>query len=244
MLPKVNVAGSGPTPDSGVNNSVVPKTYQGITTAMGSLPGYYGTAGTAAGTTNPRFGVAGQATNPFAANEARTPYPLYNQDRPAQQQQTTLTGEAPQLTGSFVNPEQQFMFYLQTGQVNSIPGAIAQQTGMEELLQTPGSGWTFQDGAWRQDPNAAASGGTRTQDVNGNAWDAKTAKTDIYGGQFVQEGARRWVRGADGKVRRQIAYGGKWNTQKGGGGGRKQKAAQSSGFTGNYGVVSFNTATG
>jgi hypothetical protein len=37
-------------------------------------------------------------------------------------------------------------------------------------------------------------------DANGNVFDNKTAKTDIYGGQFIQEGEVRWERNDKGKL--------------------------------------------
>lgn len=51
---------------------------------------------------------------------------------------------------------------------------------------------------------------SRTTDEYGNAWNPATAQTDVYGGRFVQEGAKRWVRTSGGRLVREVAVGGRW----------------------------------
>lgn len=61
-------------------------------------------------------------------------------------------------------------------------------------------------------PFGVNSAGQRL-DASGNVWNPATATTDIYGGKFVQEGARRWGRDERGRLVRQIASGGRWRNQ-------------------------------
>jgi hypothetical protein len=52
-------------------------------------------------------------------------------------------------------------------------------------------------------PNGVNAQGLRL-DANGNVWDPATARTDIYGGRFIQKGAVRWEH-VNGKLR-QVQY--------------------------------------
>lgn len=68
---------------------------------------------------------------------------------------------------------------------------------------------------WENQAALAAGGNPNQSRQNFNP---ATAATDIYGGQFVQAGAKRWVRDASGKLKREVAVNGKWRKQKNDGG--------------------------
>jgi LysM repeat protein len=92
------------------------------------------------------------------------------------------------------------------------PGAYPFTTG--QTIKLPAQQPTAQN-----QPGAAPFGvnlaGQRL-DASGNAWDPSTAKTDIYGGQFIQPGQKKWER-INGKLRRvQYEAGGKKTILKGG----------------------------
>lgn len=77
---------------------------------------------------------------------------------------------------------------------------------------------------WVKGTMDVGSGQSAQRNVNGQIvnWNPQTAQTDVYGGEFVQAGATRWVRDSNGKLSREVASGGKWRTVRGGGGGRQQ----------------------
>jgi LysM repeat protein len=94
------------------------------------------------------------------------------------------------------------------------PGAYPFTTGQNIKLPTQP-----QQPMVQNQPGAAPFGvnlaGQRL-DASGNAWDPATAKTDIYGGQFIQPGQKKWER-INGKLRRvQYGAGGKKTILKGG----------------------------
>lgn len=108
---------------------------------------------------------------------------------------------------------------------SQLPGTVdlttQQQMGFnaEAMMQL---GYQFDGSKWVNQGTVAAGGTQRT--VNGRQvnWNPATAQTDVYGGQFVQAGATRWVRDASGKLNREVAAGGKWRKSRGGGGGRQE----------------------
>lgn len=87
-------------------------------------------------------------------------------------------------------------------------------------------GYQFDGNQWVNQGTAAAGGSSKT--VNGKQvnWNPATAQTDVYGGQFVQSGATRWVRDNTGKLTREVAAGGKWRKSRGGGGGGRETPVQ------------------
>jgi hypothetical protein len=149
---------------------------------------------------------------------------------------------------SFSDPKNQAIAYLAAGQISALTPAQAESLGLTEALADPQSGWQIdpKTNAWTQQAGAAAGANDRTTDVFGNAWDKNTAKTDIYGGKFIQAGEVRWER-VNGRLKR-VQYGrnGEKKIMRNGrkGNARPTAKREKAQVTGEFGVVNFNTGSG
>lgn len=125
--------------------------------------------------------------------------------------------------------EQEQLNKLQTSLVNAtspdqlppnVPAIDAFKLGYtpEDMKQ---AGYVFYRGTYKKaevasvnaTPSVVTAGtpqSTRTTDEFGNAWNPATAQTDVYGGRFVQEGAKRWRRTSGGRFVQEGASGGRW----------------------------------
>jgi hypothetical protein len=113
-----------------------------------------------------------------------------------------------------------YTFDPKTGQytINQNGQTVNQNVGVVGQIQPgtyidPGTG-EVKRGTTPYGTNAAG----QRLDVSGNVWDPKTATRDIYGGQFIQVGEKRWERNSKGKlVKVQYGKGGKKKVISGGG---------------------------
>jgi len=174
-----------------------------------------------------------------------TPIPSANKD--ANQYNTNPLDPNSLAGGTFSDPKGQAIAYLASGQINSLTPAQAESLGLSDALADPQSGWTIdpKTNAWVQ---AAGADVGRNQDMFGNAWDKNTAKTDIYGGRFIQEGSVKFER-IGGQIKRvQYLANGEKKVMRGHGNlrgaSRKQARKERAQFTGNFGVVNFSTGSG
>ena len=167
---------------------------QGVYTSTASPVAYQGNPGYAPITAQPG------TTHPLYTAEIQKMAVSINQ----QLQNAALNGgplptniPAP-VAGTLINPQTGQPFtqqdFLDTGYVlDPVKGYVLKGTGNGPAAAAPGSNVS-----------------TRTVDAFGNPWNANTAKTDIYGGQFIQVGEVRWERSAatNGKLRRVQYLGG------------------------------------
>lgn len=180
---------------------------------------------------------AGQGAGGGLGNQSLIPAPLYNGNpRPPTMTQAqilqatnggttainslgTNMGTAPAFTTPAPFYTQSMLgnnaaFGVGTNAINTAENTLYRFMNGENPTITPQQRLTLENMV-----NGAQGNQGRAMDINGNPWNANTAQTDIYGGQFVQAGERRWVRGADGVVRREVASNGRWRQQGRGGGG-------------------------
>lgn len=101
-----------------------------------------------------------------------------------------------------------------TGQLPSstaLPGTVSLDTQknlkfLPTDMQMMGYQYDPSKNVWVNQASAAAGNQIRPQTNN--------TGVDKYGGQYVQQGATRWVRDASGKLKREVALNGKWRKQR------------------------------
>ena len=128
-----------------------------------------------------------------------------------------------------------------------LPGGRSDQEALLKYMQESGQlpqGITVDD---LLSISGSVPGGEQRLDASGNVWDPKTAKTDIYGGQFKQVGQTEWGYNAKGKyVKFRYGKGGKKVQITGGAGQSKKKntTAAGGGNATGFGVVQFGAGAG
>lgn len=251
VVPYTNPASAAYGPQgafgSGLPAVNIVSTFQG---AQGNLPGYYGNAGTP---------VAQQYNNSLGFYQFGNPFQKYQYTTP----QTVIGGPGPHGPGAqVINAAQQANsnnVTNTTSTANTVPmGTFDPRRAQAEVLnrleqgdlsmlsQIPKNdlealGLTDVASTVQQQQSVSAKApfGSNSQgqrlDAYGNVWDPATAQRDIYGHAFKGSGQ------AGRNVRKDY-----WDRL-------KAKAAQkvtpqakqtTGGFTGSYGVVSFNTGNG
>ena len=165
--------------------------------------------------------------------------------------------------GQFSDKDQAFTQLLASGIPTTIPAAVADNLGLSQSLQDPGSGWKLQNGAWvntgaqTQAMNPGNTDYTQTQfyrDYVSNEvpfeeqlrYDPKTGKYVRVGDWLKKKNDPRYTANASREAkqaqkRRQMFKMGRDEVQASYQSGVMEAPAS---FTGSWGVVSFNTGSG
>lgn len=165
--------------------------------------------------------------------------------------------------GQFSDKDQAFTQLLASGIPTTIPAAVADNLGLSQTLQDPGSGWKLQNGAWvntgaqTQAMNPGNTDYTKTQfyrDYVSNEvpfeeqlrYDPKTGKYVRVGDWLKKKNDPRYTANASREAkqaqkRRQMFKMGRDEVQASYQSGVMEAPAS---FTGSWGVVSFNTGSG
>lgn len=210
------------------------------------------------------------ATQAYLQGEKRyipIPAPILSRldkERQALNKPTTPYGTAGMYTyGQFSDKDQAFTQLLAAGIPTTIPAAVADNLGLSQRLQSPGSGWKLQNGAWvntgaqTQATNPGNTDYTQTQfyrDYVSNEvpfeeqlrYDPKTGKYVRVGDWLKKKNDPRYTANASREAkqaqkRRQMFKMGRDEVQA-----SYQSAVMEAPapFTGSWGVVSFNTGSG
>lgn len=231
LIPRVPFVNNQPTPAATVRT---------VTPTSGSTP--YGPARPPL----PSGPPAGYGGNFPTTSPVLSP----NEDRYAQRTAETIrwmgeTGNLPSsldsatlgyLRNSGKDPSALAQFYTFDAKTGTY--VINEQGRQNNALSAAGAAGALQPGQF-MDPTTgevrrgATPFGTNAAgqrlDASGGVWDPKTAKTDIYGGRFIQVGEVRWERNSKGRlVKVQYGKGGTKKIVQGGGSGKKKKKAPSS----------------
>lgn len=201
-----------------------------------SLGSNYGTAAIgAAGTPYSGYPTGQSGTFTSGAGVARTPYASQNKGAylgngvylPSSAQTNKPLGTSPSGAGSFVGGGGSANVASQFPWLNNMPNnGTTTQTPYNPLAATLRYGQYInaQGNVQRGTTPFGVNAQGQRLDNQGNVFDPATAKRDIYGGQFIQEGEKRWER-VNGKLRQVVYMGGgkkkviKGNKGSGGGGG-------------------------
>ncbi len=156
------------------------------------------------GTGTQASGLSGQQGASSAMYPANQAYPTYSMNLPPKVPKGF--GVPAQIQSGFYQPSNL------TGATNFGAPNASRLAFNTRMANTPGAGSVVSQQT--QVPQTVPVGGAapfgynaygERLDSNGNVWNPATAKTDIYGGRFIQPGERRWER-VNGRLQ-QVVYG-------------------------------------